>query len=174
MATPRASMGDNRGFSLTELVISMAVMTVVMSGVLSVMLDATRINDSVKLQTQTNNNLRVAMDLLVRDLLQAGQGLPTGRVIGIPSGPSANDIRRPGPLDNPAAPATVVDTFDGDLVALPALTSGPDLGPDVAGEPTDTITMLAADSAFEGVQLTALTSTAMTVVPSVQISDNPD
>jgi hypothetical protein len=36
------------------------------------------------------------------------------------------------------------------------------------------ITTLAADSAFEGVRLSALTSTQMTVVASLDISDSPD
>lgn len=174
MTTHRDTIGSARGFSLIELVIGMAVMALVMTGVMSVMLDATRANDTVALQTQTNNNLRVAMDLITRDLLQVGQGLPTGRVIGIPSGPGADPIRRPGPLDSPATPNVIVSEFDADLVALPALTSGPQLGPDVSGEPTDIITTLAADSSFEGVALTALTATSMTVVPTVAISDTPD
>ena len=174
MASSPRTPKRTQGFSLVELVLSMGVMALVMTGVFSVLLDATRANDTVKMTTQTNNNLRVAMDLVVRDMLQAGQGLPTGRVVGIPSGPSALPVRRPGPFDPPASPNTIVDEFDDDLVALPALTSGPALGPDVAGAPTDMITTLAADSAFEGVQLTQLTSTSMTVVPTVLINDSPD
>ena len=174
MSTRRQALNRAHGFSLVELVISMGVMAIVMSGVFSVLVDATRANDTVKLSTQTNNNLRVAMDLVVRDLLQAGQGLPMGRVVGIPSGTGALPVRRPGPQDPAGDPDTIVDEFDDDLVALPALTSGPELGPVVAGEPTDMITILAADSAFEGVELTQVTATSMTVVPTVVINDSPD
>ena len=174
MTTPPDAQHRAHGFSLVELVISMALMAVVLSGVFTVLVDATRANDTVRLSTQTNNNLRVAMDLLVRDVLQAGQGLPTGRVVGIPSGAGAVPVRRPGPLDPTNDPDTIVAEFDSDNVALPAVTSGPDLGPAVAGQPTDMITLLAADSAFEGVPLTQVTNTSITVVPTVVINDSPD
>ncbi len=174
MTTSRHARPGASGFSLVELVVSMGVMSIVMAGVFTVLVDASRANDTVKLSTQTNNNLRVAMDLLVRDLLQAGQGLPTGRVVGIPSGAGAAPVRRPGPQDSPADPDDIIDVFDADLVALPAVTSGPELGPDVDGAPTDMITLLAADSAFEGIQLTQVTNTSMTVVPALDISDSPD
>ena len=36
------------------------------------------------------------MDLIVRDMLQVGQGLPAGRVIMIPNGVGALAIRLPG------------------------------------------------------------------------------
>lgn len=174
MATPLRRAADTRGFSLTEMLVSLAVMSLVMTGVISAMLNATRANDTVKLSTQSNNNLRVAMDLMVRDMLQVGQGLPTGRVVGIPSGAGATAIRRPGPNDPAANPAAIVLTFDPGLVALPALVSGPGLGPVVNGQATDIITTIAADSAFEGVRLTALTGTQATVVPTLNISDTPD
>ena len=44
-----------------------------------------------------NGHLRASMDLLVRDLLQVGQGLQVGRVVGIPNGVGATPITRPGP-----------------------------------------------------------------------------
>ena len=137
MTTHRETITSARGFSLIELVIGMAVLGLVMTGVMSVMLEATRANDTVALQTQANNNLRVAMDLITRDLLQVGQGLPTGRVVGIPSGPGADPVRRPGPLDSPATPNTIVSEFDADLVALPALTSATlrSIVPDAAPAP---------------------------------------
>ncbi len=174
MADCTSKKNREAGFSLVELVFSMAVMAVVMSGVMSVMMDVTVAKDTVSLTTTTNQNLRVAMDLIVRDLLQTGQGLPNGRVIGIPSGAGATPVRRPGPFDPPNDPSTIVYQFDPSLVALPALTSGPALGPDVSAVPTDMITVIGADSAFEGVQLSALNATSMTVVPTLNVSDNPD
>jgi hypothetical protein len=46
-----------------------------------------------KLVTGMNNGLRTAMDLMVRDMLQVGQGLPTGRVILVPSGANGHQYR---------------------------------------------------------------------------------
>ncbi|MCC6162931.1 MAG: prepilin-type N-terminal cleavage/methylation domain-containing protein [Acidobacteria bacterium] len=174
MADYTSKKNHEAGFSLVELVFSMAVMVVVMSGVMSVMMDVSVAKDTVSLTTTTNQNLRVAMDLIIRDLLQTGQGLPAGRVVGIPSGAGATPVRRPGPLDPANSPNTIVYQFDPALVALPALTSGPALGPDVNLAPTDMVTAIGADSAFEGVQLSALNATDMTVVPTLNISDNPD
>lgn len=174
MTSTARHAADERGFSLIEMIVSLGIMALVMSGVLSAMLNATRANDTVKLSTQSNNNLRVAMDLMVRDMLQVGQGLPTGRVVGIPSGAGAAAVRRPGPNDPAANPTAMVLTFDPGLVALPAIVSGPGLGPAINGRPSDMITTLSADSAFEGVRLTALTGTQMTVVPTMNITDTPD
>ena len=39
--------------------------------------------------TTLNGHLRASMDVLVRDLLQVGQGLQVGRVIGVPNGAGA-------------------------------------------------------------------------------------
>lgn len=172
-----ASDADGRargGYTLVELVISMAIMAMVMSGVFVAMTGAMRANDTVKLTTQMNNNLRVAMDLVVRDLTQVGQGLPLGRNVGIPTGPGAQPIQRPGPFDPINDPANIVDQFDPNLVSLSAVTSGPGFGPLIDGQPTDTITTLSADSAFEGIEMTALTATSMTVSPDLDINDMPD
>jgi len=162
------------GFSLVELLVSMAILALVMGGVFVAMTSAMRANDTVKLTTTMNNNLRVAMDLVVRDLTQVGQGLPLGRSVGIPTGPGAIPVRRPGPFDPIGQPETIVDQFDPALVALPAVTAGAAAGPLVDGVPTDTITTLAADGAFEGVEMTQLTATSMTVSPDLDISDMPD
>lgn len=162
------------GFSLVELVVSMGLMSLVMSGAFVAMTSAIRANNAVALTTRLNNNLRVAMDLVVRDLTQVGQGLPLGRVVGIPTGPGAQPVRRPGPFDPIGDPDVVVAQFDPALVALSAVTAGAGTGPLIDGQPTDIVTTLAADSAFEDVELEALTASSMTVSREVLIDDTPD
>ena len=85
------------GFSLIELVIAMGLMSIVLGGAFAALTDVAKANDTVKLVTGMHNNIRVGMDLVVRDLIQVGQGLPTGRVIAVPSGTGAQPIVRPGP-----------------------------------------------------------------------------
>lgn len=163
----QAPLTDNRGFSLTELLVSVAVTSLLMGGVFSAMMSATRANDSVRLVTGMNSNLRVAMDLVTRDLIQAGQGLPAGRTVSIPFGVGALPVVRP-------SRAGTAYTFDPALPTLSAVTVGPGLGPEVNGQPTDMITVLAADNAFDSVRLTALDDASMTVSAAVAIGDAPD
>jgi hypothetical protein len=87
------------------------------------------------------------MDLMVRDLLQVGQGLPAGRVVFIPSGPNAQPIRLPGP------PGTAFDAAG--ATELSAVTARPGAGPVVNGRATDVLMTLAVDSAFDEMRLTA-------------------
>lgn len=157
--TPHASSRPRLnadGFSLVELLITMAITIVIMGGTMTALRDASRATESAQLLTGLNTGLRVAMDVVVRDVLQVGQGLPTGRMVSIPSGAGRTVIRLPGP---PGSNITLPDT----ATELSAVMPGPGLGPVVNGQATDIITTLAADSSFEGRQLTQLTDTTMTV-----------
>jgi prepilin-type N-terminal cleavage/methylation domain-containing protein len=147
---------DARGFSLLELLVTMAITLVIMGATMSALGDAWKATDSATLLTGLNTGLRVAMDVVVRDVLQVGQGLPTGRIVTIPSGAGVTTIRIPGP---PGTNYTLPNT----ATELSAVMPGPGRGPVVNGVATDMITTIAADSAFEGRQLTALTDTTMTV-----------
>ena len=166
MDTQRPPSGQD-GFSLIELVIAMGLMSIVLGGAFAALTDVAKANDTVKLVTGMNNNIRVGMDLVVRDLIQVGQGLPTGRVIAVPSGTGAQPIVRPGP-------AGTNYTFDPNATSVSAVTVGAGLGPTINGQPTDMITTIAADNAFDHVRLSALTQTTMTVDPALDISTMPD
>ena len=152
----RSLTHGSRGFSILELLVTMAITMVVMAGTMQALSSAVRASDSAKLVTNLNTGLRVAMDLVVRDMLQVGQGLPTGRFVTLPSGTGATAIRLPGP------PNTTY-TLPVGTVELNAITPGPGRGPVINGQATDMVTTLAADSSFENRQLTALTDTSMTV-----------
>ena len=77
---------DSAGFSLIEVLVSMGILTVVIGGALAGMSNMMTANEMV-LQTATmNNSLRTGMDLIIRDLLQVGSGLPSGHNITIPNG----------------------------------------------------------------------------------------
>jgi prepilin-type N-terminal cleavage/methylation domain-containing protein len=154
-----------RGFTLVELLVSMAITMVVLGATMAAMNDAIKATDSAALLTGMNNGLRSSMDLMVRDLLQVGQGLPSGRVIQIPSGTLSQAIRLPGP------PGTNFQ-FAAGSTEIPAVVTEPRLGPVVNGVATDVITTLAADSAFDQVRLTALAAdgSSMTVDPAVSLT----
>lgn len=164
---PCTERRGERGMSLIELIVSMGLMSVLMAGAFATMVEALRVNEAVRLTTGMNNNLRVAMDLLVRDLIQVGQGLPAGRVVAIASGDGADPIVRPGPAGENY-------TFDPDATTLPAVTVGAGLGPAINGQPTDMLTILAADNVVDRVELTALNATSMTLSPGILNTDMPD
>jgi hypothetical protein len=116
-----------------------------------------------------NSNLRTGMDLIIRDMLQVGSGLPTGHFILIPSGTGSTQINMPGP------PGSTTQSALGDT-DLNAVNPGTGLGPVVAGLASDTITTLAADSTFNDISLTARASdgTNITVNAAVNIGSGPD
>ena len=88
---------SQRGFTLIELLVSMAVTTVILGATMAAMTNAINATESAKQITDMNNGLRTAMDLMVRDMLQVGQGLPGGRSILVPNGANSIPMQLPGP-----------------------------------------------------------------------------
>jgi prepilin-type N-terminal cleavage/methylation domain-containing protein len=152
------------GFSLIEVMISMGIMLLVLAGTFTAMTNAMRAEQAVSGITTLNNNLRTSMDLFVRDTLQVGQGLPIGRVVGVPNGPGAVQIIRPGPAASGAC-AGVTPFAAGPT--LSAVTVGPNLGPPINGQCTDVITTLAHDGVFDNVNVTSIAANgrSITVYP---------
>lgn len=127
------------GFTLVELMVASVITMVIMGVAFSTFRDALALNDAVVNLTEASQNLRAGTNLLVRDLLQAGRGVDIGG-IPIPSGPNAGDIERPSPSGESY-------TFDNeaDGATLTAIVTGAGLGPTVAGQATDMITILIED-----------------------------
>jgi prepilin-type N-terminal cleavage/methylation domain-containing protein len=167
-AATRARSGDERGFSLVEMLIAMAITAAIVGAAMAAMSDAMRATESAMQTTALNSSLRTAMDLIVRDLLQVGQGLPAGRVVFIPSGTGSTAIQLPGP---PGTSETLSATH------LPAVLPRPAAGPLLNGQPTDVITTLAVDSAFDLVDLTAFSpdgSSVTVALASPQTATRPN
>ena len=158
------------GFTLVELMVSMAIVLIVMGATLGALQDAFRATESARGITGMNNHLRIGMDLLVRDLIQVGQGLPTGRTIQVPNGAGAQQIQRPHP-DGSACTQWPAGTL-----TLAAVTVGPGCGPQINGVATDTITTLAVDAALESVPIQSfnLGAHTATVSTAVQVAGGRD
>ena len=73
------------------------------------------------------------MDLAVRDFLQIGQGLPDGRVIGVPNGAGAQSDRAARPRRGGGGACAGVPATSRSTPTIPAVTVGPDLGPPING-----------------------------------------
>jgi hypothetical protein len=164
--TARPTLRSESGFSLIEMIIATFVTLVVLAGTSQILQKAMDGKNASTQVLDMNGHLRAAMDLIQRDLLQAGQGLPVGRRIGVPNGPGADPIVRPGPAASGECGG--VDVFPS-LPTLPAVNVGPDLGPEINGICTDVITILAADNLFGKISVTAIAANGQSAV----IADPP-
>ena len=127
---------DDRGFSMMELLVGVSLTLVVLATTLGALSDGIRASDTAKLLTQMQHNARSGLNLMTRDLMQTGQGIPKGG-IPIPSGSGATAVTRPGPGSL---------TFPATWVVVPAMTPGSALGGTVHGRVTDLVTVLYADA----------------------------
>ncbi|MFZ3217593.1 MAG: prepilin-type N-terminal cleavage/methylation domain-containing protein [Candidatus Acidiferrales bacterium] len=101
-----------RGFSLIELMVSMAILVAVLAIAIGALLQAEHATQAVAYEANTEENLRAGMHFMVRDLIQAGEGIPQGG-ISIPY-TTTSAINRPGT-------ATI---FPNTYTTLPAITPG--------------------------------------------------
>lgn len=158
---------SSSGFSLIELLVSMGIMTLVVGGALAGMANIVRSNEVVLQMAAMNNALRTGMDLMIRDFLQVGSGLPGGHTITIPNGTGATQVRIPGP------PGSNFLTATGDAT-ISAVIPRPGAGPTVNGVPTDVITVIMADNTFLNVGISAATSTTVDIAAGPNIAGGPD
>jgi prepilin-type N-terminal cleavage/methylation domain-containing protein len=114
-------MKQTKGFSLIELLVAVAITVLVMGVSLSMLTQAEHATEGVALQANVQENLRAGMHFIVRDLMQAGEGIPPGGVLF----PGASNINRPG--TTPAITFPVAYTY------LPAINPGWQLGQPMTG-----------------------------------------
>jgi prepilin-type N-terminal cleavage/methylation domain-containing protein len=163
-------MKRNRGFTLLEMLVAIAVMTIVVAATLTAFNDAIKVHDYVALLSDMDQNLRAGINLMVRDIAQTGTGIPIGG-LPAPSGSGALAINRP-------SPPLMAYTFFQDPVSLSttiyALNPGDSLGPTILGVPTEIITILYADNTLplSSLPLSAVAAngSSMTVDASIPIA----
>ena len=123
-------MKREAGFSLLELLVATAILVIVVTVTLGALNDALHTNEGVTLLADMMENLRAGMNYMVRDLIQAGEGIPTGGIT-IPNnsvGGICDNTARP--INRPAPPGLVY-TFSQCYTALPAIGPGPGLVPPI-------------------------------------------
>src|SRR5712692_5272643 len=145
-------MKKKSGFTLVELIIGMAVTMVALAAAVLMFRDSTKANTNVTQTSDTNDNIRAGLNLIVQDLIQTGTGIPTGG-ISIPNTPNAAGCNTGAPVNRP--PAALGLVFQGPNAAnlgcnviLPAIEPGPDGGPTIvspdgtSGPPSDIISVM--------------------------------
>jgi len=140
------TLSSEKGFTLTELLVSSTISLIVMGVAATTFRDAMTLNETVLQLADSSQNLRAGTNLLVRDLLQAGRNIPIGG-IAIPSGAGAQPIDRP-------SPPGLSYTFDNVTAStLSAVTTGAGLGPTVDGRTTDMVTVMMDDPTLDPILL---------------------
>jgi len=135
-----------------ELMVAMAILLTILAVTLASLSQAFRANQGVTEMADLEENLRASMTFMTRDLIQTGEGIPTGG-IPIPYGPGLLAINRPSPVG-------IKSTFPSTYTTIPAITPGAGLGPNIL-RLSDTITILFADNTYP-LQQNPIVSTAST------------
>src|SRR5277367_1118087 len=134
-----------KGFSLIELMVSMGIVVTVVAIATGTLMQAEHATTAVSYMANTQENLRAGMHFMVRDLLQAGEGIPQGGV-SIPY-TATSAVNRPG----------TATTFLNTYITMPAITPGwkagqfatslnPSTGATLTGIQTDIIYIIYADN----------------------------
>lgn len=146
------------GFTLVELIISMAVTMILLYAAFSAFKDASQSNQQVTMAADMTGNLRAGLDLIQQDLIQAGTGIPN---TGIPI-PYTSNGATPTPCNLATAPRRPIlggtTGFPLCNSVLPAISPGAMMGPPITapdaiagtvsnpGSITDEITIIYADN----------------------------
>jgi prepilin-type N-terminal cleavage/methylation domain-containing protein len=135
-------MKREAGFTLIEVLVAITLMLIVLAATLGTLTDAIHATEAVTLMADTQENLRAGMNYIVRDLVQAGEGLPqTGITIPNTGGASPTSaVNRPGPSG--------IGTFPTAWSVLPDISPGYQLGPTTttSGNATDLLSVIYADN----------------------------
>ncbi|HUA00151.1 MAG TPA: prepilin-type N-terminal cleavage/methylation domain-containing protein [Candidatus Aquilonibacter sp.] len=125
-----------KGFSLIELMVALAILLIVVAATLGTLRDAMHTSEAITKMADVQDNLRSGLNLMARDIVQAGSGIPIGGILIPYSGAGSPAINRPGP----AGLAFPVQS------TLTAITPGYTNGPVSLGNATDVITVIYADN----------------------------
>jgi prepilin-type N-terminal cleavage/methylation domain-containing protein len=136
-------MKRQSGFTLIETLVAMTLMLIVVAAVMGALTDATHATEFVSLMADTQENLRAGMNYMVRDLQQAGNGIPQSGITIPNSGGTT-------PTSIVTRPPTGFGTFPTSWTVLPAITAGYQAGATTttSGVPTDMVTILYADTSL--------------------------
>jgi prepilin-type N-terminal cleavage/methylation domain-containing protein len=141
-------MKRGNGFSLIELMVAMTVLLILAAAAVGALVQAQHVATAVGLQANTQQNLRAGMHELVRDLMQAGEGIPQAGISIPNTAAGVSAIVRPmGLAGNFPATATLAQITPGSRIGEDAKTVNPaTLAVQDGLLATDVITILYVDN----------------------------
>ncbi len=150
MKMPRQK--TEQGFTLLELMVSMAVGLIVMAAMASLFKSGMNSTMLVTQRAETQQNMRAAIDLMVKDISMAGAGLPSGG-IQLPTGAGNNGLSKYG-CDQAGACHVPANTYPLNYMygIIPGYTNGVEGNVGIPAAPApainDSITVIYADYNF--------------------------
>jgi prepilin-type N-terminal cleavage/methylation domain-containing protein len=177
-------MKRENGFSLIELMVAMLIMIAVVAAATQAIIQAQHVSEAVALEANVQENLRAAMHFMVRDLTQAGEGIPAAGISIPNTAAGVSNIARPGTsaptiFESAAVPAVTYTTLPpvipGNALGSVVTTVNPASGAILTGGfNTDIVTILYADntlvSSVGGAAAPLLTAAPVTsVAPAVPV-----
>jgi prepilin-type N-terminal cleavage/methylation domain-containing protein len=150
------------GFTLIEMLVSMAVTMVLLYTVVQLFITATNSNTVVVQAADMTDNLRASLNLMEQDLQQTGSGIPTGG-ISYPFTPNGGGCATHAGVNRPVASVQGVAmiTFPTCNSTIPAIEPGNENGPPItapdasagtvqnASSITDEITLMYQDNTLQ-------------------------
>jgi prepilin-type N-terminal cleavage/methylation domain-containing protein len=138
-----------KGFSLIELMVSMGIVVTVVAIATGTLMQAEHATTAVAYEANTQENLRAGMHFMVRDLMQAGEGIPQGGV-SLPYTGATSAITCPGTATTfPVAYTTLPAITPGYLAGQLATSLNPVSGATLTGIQTDIINIIYADNVLK-------------------------
>lgn len=168
--SPNPKSNGQSGFSMMELIIAMAVTTVITGAAFALVGSSLRFANSTYHMTDAEQNLRTAHELINRDLTTAGDGLNGLNMIQVPLGFVQSYLTRTPVIDtSPNYPNLGLVTSDDNIPTNTAVTQANPAVNVLAG--TDRMTLLTRDTTFNAVpvlagKITVVGSNTLIVVPS--------
>ncbi|MGA8035256.1 MAG: prepilin-type N-terminal cleavage/methylation domain-containing protein [Candidatus Acidiferrales bacterium] len=142
-------MKRQAGFSLIEVLVAIAILVTVVGLAVGALLQAQSAATVVSYEANTQENLRAGMHFIVRDLTQAGEGIPQGG-ISVPNTGANSTIHRPGTattfMYNGTGVTALPPIMPGSLMGAQATTVNPATNTVLTGNNTDIINILYADN----------------------------
>jgi Tfp pilus assembly protein PilW len=137
-----SSHKSQRGFTLVEFMIASLLTMSILAATFTVMNNVFVANTSVQQILGAQQNLRVGMNALTRDITMTGTGLPDSG-IPIPNGTGAAQLVRPGLGLTCGVSTTGCLPTPNNVISI--LSPGKGIGPTVAGVATDVLTIAMID-----------------------------
>jgi len=149
-------MKRENGFTLIEMMVAMFIMIAVVAAATGAIIQAQHVSEAVALEGNVQENLRAGMHFIVRDLTQAGEGVPAAGISIPNTAGGVSNVVRPGTpaasiFEDASVPANTYTTLPpvipGNTLGSVVTTVNPATGAVLAGGfNTDIVTILYADN----------------------------